>query len=132
MGCILGERGGLFTTSIAVPSAAPLPELAIVVPNEVRRPMAVRCGLPQLLGSPSAGATTSHIEMGDFPRTVYHKEEREDGTEEPGIALQEVARPDATPVVADEGEPGLTKSARRQSLPHVRLDPAFADANGQL
>ena len=68
----------------------PLPELVVVVPNEVPRPRAVWCGLPQLLGGPCVGGTAGHVEMDDFPCAVNHEEEGEDRTEEHVVELQEV------------------------------------------
>ena len=58
------------------------PELVIVVSNEVRPSIAVRCGLPQLLRDPSLAGAASHIEMDDFPHSVDHEEECENGVEE--------------------------------------------------
>jgi len=75
MGLRLGERGGIFATydcSALGHGGEPLPELVIGVPNEVRRPEAVWCGLAQLLGGPSVGGTAGHVEMDDFARVVGH------------------------------------------------------------
>ena len=78
-------------------------ELVIVVSDEVLRSVTGRRGLPELLGRPSVGRAAGHIEMNGFPRAVNHEEEREDGTKEHVVELQEVASPNVAAVVSDEG-----------------------------
>ena len=80
----------------------PLPELVIVVSDEVLRSVTVRRGLPELLGRPGVGRAADHIEMNDFPRAVDHEEEREDGAKEHVVELQDVAHPNVAAVVSDE------------------------------
>ena len=55
----------------SVPSATAsnlLPELVIVVSDEVLRSVTVRRGLPELLGRPGVGRAAGHIEVNDFAR----------------------------------------------------------------
>ena len=66
-----------------------------------------RRGLPELLGRPGVGRAAGHIEMNDFPRAVHYEEEREDGTKQHVVELQEVARPDVT-IVINMGKPPAT------------------------
>ena len=76
----------------------PLSKLVIVVSDEVLRPRAVRCGLPELLGRPGVGRAPSHVEVHDFSRAVDHEEECEDRAKENVVELQKVARPDVSPL----------------------------------
>ena len=107
-------------------------ELAVVITNQIRRGLSERRCLSKLLGGARVGGMPGHIEVHDFPRAMNHDEECEDEAKQHVVVLQEVAGPDATAVIAEEGEPVLTTFPWRTDLPHVLLDRPLANSDAEF
>jgi len=68
-------------------------KLAIIITDEILRCLFKRCGLPQLLCSPSVGRRARHTDMDHFPRFQLDDEERKKRTKEQISHLEEIAGP---------------------------------------
>jgi len=107
-------------------------KLAIIITDEILRRLSKRCGLPQLLCSPSVGWRASHSDMDHFPRFQLDDVERKKRTKEEVSHLEEIAGPNLSPMIAQKRPPALPHRARWTHAPHVLLDCPFADVNIQL
>ena len=141
----LGARGGLHPLSGRAVGGAQdgdatrrgharegRPVLAIVVADEVPRPLVAGRGLAQLLGDPGVGRVARHADMDDAPRAERDDEEGEQRTEAQVGDREEVARPAVGGVVAQEGGPRLPARARRAVAAPIGLARALRHADAQL
>ncbi len=83
------------------------PELGVVVSEQERRPLIEGGSFAELLGDPGIARMTGHAHMYDAARGMLDDEESEEGTEDEVRRLEEVTRPDALGLGAEEGRPSL-------------------------
>ena len=84
-------------------------KLAIIITDEILRRLSKRCGLPQLLCSPSVGRRARHSDMDHFPRFQLDDEERKKRTKAQVSHLEEIAGPDLSPMIAQKRLPALPR-----------------------
>jgi len=108
------------------------PELTIIVPKKVFRPLSPRRGFPKLLCGPSVGGISCDADMDHSARVQFDNEQGEKRTEEEVGDWEKVAGPDLFSMSAQEDSPVLTPWLGRTHLFHVLLDCSFADMQSQL
>ena len=134
------------------------PVLAVVVADEVARPLVEGRGLAQLLGDPGVGRVPRHADMDHPARAERDDEEGVERAEEQVGDRQEVAGPGLVRMVAQEGRPAsgrrgaagarracgagpsswrrgcpvFSSSPRMRSAPHSRLAAIAPDQRDRL
>ncbi len=82
-------------------------KLAVIITDEILGSLSIRSRLPQLLCGPSVGRKSCHPDMHDLPRGQFDEEKRKERAKEEIGDLQEIAGPESSSVMLEEGRPLL-------------------------
>ncbi len=104
----------------------------IIIPDQICRRLTEGCCLTELLSNPFIGRGTCDGDVYDAPRAKLGNDEGEEWPKENVGHLEEIAGPDVSGVVAEEGGPGLTRWSWWPSLSHVALNRALGDLDADL
>jgi len=112
-------------TSIAAPVTAlfkahrlaPLPKDAVVVVEEEARGQILRGRLTELLFHPGQRGVTGDVDVDDASGLDLHDDEHISDGEEGGVLGEEVACPDHSGMIANEGAPGLISAGGAMNYP---------------
>jgi len=103
-----------------------------MLPDPVAWPLVERRGLAQLLGHPGVGGVPRDADVDDPTRAQRDHDEGEERAKEGVRDRQEVAGPDVTRMIAQEGRPRLSRASRRSGIAHVFLHGPLGHADVRL